>query len=260
MREAPGGKMIKIKSSREIALMREAGKIAAGALKLAGSLSNPGVSTKMIDTRVREYIMKNGANPSFLGYQDFPASACISVNNEVIHGIPSPDVVLAEGDLVKIDIGAYYKGFHGDCAESFYCGGREAMSEQALRLADVTRRCLSEALKKAAVGFRVGDISSAIQITAENAGYSPVRKFIGHGVGASLHEQPEIPNFGRAGKGPRLFPGMTLAIEPMINAGTCDVIILGDKWTVVTKDGALSAHYEHTVLITEDEPEILTCT
>ena len=246
--------MIAIKNGQELACMRQACKITAAARALAGEMVRPGVSTKAIDKAVHDFIVSQGAKPSFLHYNGYPASACISVNSVVIHGIPG-GYVLQEGDIVSIDVGAYYQGFHGDCAATFPCG---TISTQAQKLIDVTRQSFYEGIALATKGHRVSDISHAIQTYVESNGFSVVRTFVGHGVGAQLHEEPEVPNFGAPGRGPRLIPGMTLAIEPMVNAGVADVRILKDKWTVVTVDGALSAHYENTVLITDGEPEILT--
>ena len=248
--------MIAIKNERELALMRQACKITAAARALAGGMVRPGVSTKEIDKAVYDYIVSQGARPSFLNYNGFPASTCISVNNTVIHGIPG-DYLLQEGDIVSVDVGAYYQGFHGDCAATFPCG---AISAKAEKLIHVTKQSFFEGICFAKRGHRVSDISHAIQTYVESNGYSVVRTFVGHGVGAQLHEEPEVPNFGAPGRGPRLIPGMTLAIEPMVNAGTQDVRVLKDGWTTVTADGKLSAHYENTVLITDGEPEILTVT
>ena len=234
--------------------MRQACEITAAARALAGEMVRPGVKTRDIDKAVREYIVSRGAKPSFLGYNGFPASTCISVNNTVIHGIPG-NYVLQEGDIVSVDVGAYYKGFHGDCAATFPCG---TISAEAQKLIDVTKQSFFEGIRFARKGHRVSDISHAVQQHVESNGFSVVRSFVGHGVGAQLHEEPEVPNFGAPGRGPRLLPGMTLAIEPMVNAGTYDVKILKDKWTTVTADGLFSAHYENTVLITDGEPEILT--
>ena len=246
--------MITIKNERELQSMRQACKITAAARALAGEMVRPGVSTKQIDKAVHDYIVAQGAKPSFLGYNGYPASACISVNSTVIHGIPG-GYVLKEGDIVSIDVGACDKGFHGDCAATFACG---AISTEAQKLIDVTRQSFFEGIQKAKKGNRVQDISHAIQTYVESNGFAIVRSFVGHGVGRQLHEEPEVPNFGNPGRGPRLLPGMTLAIEPMVNAGVADVRILKDGWTVVTTDGKLSAHYENTVLITDGEPEILT--
>ena len=248
--------MIAIKNERELAFMRQACKITAAARALAGEMVRPGVSTEQIDKAVHDYIVAQGAKQSFLNYGGFPASACISVNNTVIHGIPG-DYVLQEGDIVSIDVGAYYKGFHGDCAATFPCG---AISAKAEKLIKVTKQSFFVGIRFATRGHRVSDISHAIQTYVESNGYSVVRSFVGHGVGAQLHEDPEVPNFGLPGRGPRLLPGMTLAIEPMVNEGVQDVRILKDGWTTVTADGKLSAHYENTVLITDGEPEILTVT
>ena len=248
--------MITIKNEREIDSMRQACRITAAARALAGQMVKPGVSTKAIDQAVHDYIVSQGAKPSFLGYNGFPASACISVNNCVIHGIPG-GYILKEGDIVSVDVGAFYKGFHGDCAATFACG---AISTEAQRLIDVTKQSFYEGMKFAVKGNRVQDISHAIQTYVESNGFSVVRSFVGHGVGRKLHEEPEVPNFGNPGRGPRLVPGMTIAVEPMVNAGVYDVKILKDGWTTVTADGNLSAHYENTVLITDGEPEILTVT
>ncbi len=246
--------LISLRSDREIEAMRKAGRITARARELAGSMVAPGVTTKQIDKAVREFIKSCGAKPSFLGYAGFPGSACISVNEEVIHGIPGPRV-LREGDIVSIDVGAYFGGFHGDCAATFPCG---QVSDEALRLNEVSRQSFWEGIKFARKGFRVSDISHAVQQYVESNGFSVVREYVGHGVGAKLHEPPNVPNFGPAGHGARLMPGMTLAVEPMVNAGEKDIRVLKDGWTVVTRDGALSAHYENTILITEGEAEVLT--
>ena len=248
--------MIAIKNERELAFMRQACKITAAARALAGEMVRPGVSTEQIDKAVHDFIVRQGAKPSFLHYNGYPASVCISVNDTIIHGIPG-GYVLREGDIVSIDVGAFYKGFHGDCAATFPCG---AISAEAEKLINVTKQSFFEGLRFAKRGHRVSDISHAIQTYVESNGYSVVRSFVGHGVGAQLHEEPEVPNFGAVGRGPRLIPGMTLAIEPMVNEGTYDVRILKDGWTTVTADGKLSAHYENTVLITDGEPEILTVT
>ena len=246
--------MITLKSSHEIDLMRQAGKITAAARALAGEMVKPGVTTQEIDKAVEAFIRQQGAVPSFLGYSGYPASACISVNDEVIHGIPGKRV-LQEGDIVSIDVGAYIGGFHGDCAATFACG---EISEEAQRLIDVTRQSFFEGIKFAKEGYRVQDISAAVQTYVESHGFSVVREFVGHGVGAHLHESPEIPNFGRSGRGARLLRGMTLAIEPMVNLGGAAILQMNDGWTVKTRDGKLSAHYENTILVTDGEPEILT--
>lgn len=246
--------MITLKSPHEIELMRRAGKITAAARALAGEMVRPGVTTQEIDTAVERFIRKQGAVPSFLHFQGYPASACISVNDEVIHGIPGKRV-LREGDIVSVDVGAYIGGFHGDCAATFPCG---EVSGEAQRLIDVTRQSFFEGIRNAREGCRLQDISAAVQAYVEGSGFSVVRDYVGHGVGAQMHEPPEIPNFGHAGRGPRLLRGMTLAIEPMVNAGTPAVRVLSDGWTVKTLDGKWAAHYENTILVTDGEPEILT--
>ena len=248
--------MITIKNEHELRSMRRACRITAEARALAGSMVKPGVSTKEIDKAVRDYIVAQGAKPSFLNYNGFPASVCISVNDCVIHGIPG-GYTLKEGDIVSVDVGAQIEGFHGDCAATYPCG---AISTEAQRLIDVTKESFFVGIKEATKGHRVSDISHAIQTYVESNGFSVVRSFVGHGIGRKLHEDPEVPNFGPAGRGPRLLKGMTLAIEPMVNEGVADVHVLRDGWTVLTKDGKLSAHYENTVLITDGEPEILTVT
>ena len=247
--------LITLKSSRELDCMRKAGRITAAARKLAGELVVPGATTLEIDTAVRKFIESQGGKPSFLGYGGFTGSACISVNDVVIHGIPSKKVVLKEGDIVSVDVGACVDGFHGDCAATFYCG---KVSDEAKRLVEVTEQSFWEAMKMARAGNRVSDISHAVQQYAEGHGCGVVRSFVGHGVGAKLHEAPEVPNYGAAGHGPRLVPGMTLAVEPMITAGHWEVKVLADKWTTVTSDGSLAAHYENSILITDGDPEILT--
>lgn len=246
--------MISVKSPREVQAMRVAGKITAQARALAGSMVVPGVSTKEIDKAVHRFIKSCGAKPSFLGYGGFPASACISVNEQVIHGIPSARV-LQEGDIVSIDVGAFIGGFHGDCAATFPCG---AVSEQAKRLIAVTEQSFWEGIRYARQGQRVSDIGHAVQTYVEGNGFSVVRDFVGHGVGTKLHEPPEVRNYGASGHGARLEAGMTLAVEPMVNMGSWEVTVLVDKWTTVTADGSLAAHYENSILITDGEPEILT--
>jgi len=248
---------IYIKSKSEIELMRQAGRITAGARTIARQAVAAGVSTKKIDKLVHEFIVKSGAKPTFKGYGGFPGSACISVNDEVIHGIPGKRIVRS-GDIVSIDVGATYKGFVGDCAGTFPCG---EISEEAKKLIEVTRQSFFEGIKFARVGYRVSDISAAIQEYVESQGFSIVREYVGHGVGRALHEAPEVPNYRterRTRPDPRLVKGMTLAIEPMVNAGGCAIRVLDDDWTVVTLDGSLSAHYENTIAITDGEPEILT--
>ena len=247
--------MIVIKTAREIKKMQDACTLSANALKLAGRAVEPGVSTMEIDKIVRKYLEEEGATPSFLGYGGFPASVCVSVNDVVIHGIPSKKTVLKAGDIVSIDVGAFYEGFNGDNAYTFACGD---ISKEAQALLDATKESLYMGIKQAVAGNRVGDISAAVQGYAEARSYSVVRDYVGHGVGAKLHEEPAVPNFGRPGRGVRLIPGMTIAIEPMINAGGYDVRVLSDEWTVKTVDHSLSAHFEHTVAITSDGPKIMT--
>ncbi len=246
--------MISVKTERELEIMRRAGRITAAARALAGRMVRPGVRTKEIDTAVHDFIVSQGARPSFLNYAGFPASACISVNDVVIHGIPDRRV-LREGDIVSVDVGAYWGGFHGDCAATFACG---RISPEAERLITVTRQSFYEGIKFARLGNRISDISHAVQAYVEANGFGVVRKFVGHGVGEKMHEAPEVPNFGRSGRGPRLVRGMTIAVEPMVTEGTYEVQILRDKWTTVTADGKLAAHYENTIAITDGEPEILT--
>ena len=247
--------MIIIKNSEQIALMKEAGRITAEALLVARDLVRPGISTKEIDTKMHAFILKCGATPSFLGYGGFPGSACISVNDEVIHGIPSEKKILKEGDIVKIDVGARYRGYNGDSARTFPVG---KVSDEALRLISVTEQSFYEAIKFARAGNRIGDIGHAVEDFVISNGFSVVKEYTGHGVGADLHEEPEVPNYGRAGRGARLYPGMTLAIEPMVNAGVEKVKVRRDGWTVVTADGKLSAHYENSIAITDSDPVILT--
>ncbi|MCC8122427.1 MAG: type I methionyl aminopeptidase [Oscillospiraceae bacterium] len=246
--------MISLKSPREIDLMRKAGAIAGAARALAGKMVAPGVTTGEIDAAVRAFIEGQGATPSFLNYNGFPGSACISVNEQVIHGIPGGRKLLA-GDIVSVDVGACYHGFHGDCAGTYPCG---EISAEARYLIEVTEGSFWAGIANAKPGNRVYDISHAVQQYVEERGCSVVRDFVGHGVGAKLHEPPEVPNFGPAGHGPRLQAGMTIAVEPMVNAGGFQVTVLKDGWTTVTADGSLAAHYENSILITEGEPEILT--
>lgn len=247
--------MIVLKTSRELALMKEACRISAGALKVAGEAVRPGISTWEIDQIAYKYIISQGAEPNFLGLYGFPATACISVNDEVIHGIPSKTRILRSGDIVSIDLGAKIAGYNGDNAATFACGD---VSDEAKRLMNTTKESLYEAIKVAVPGGRIGDIAYAVQSYCESRGYGVVREYTGHGVGKALHEDPSVPNFGTAGRGVRLLPGMTIAIEPMINQGTARIKVLPDGWTVKTTDGKLSAHFEHTVAITKDGPVILT--
>ena len=246
---------ITIKSAREIELMRDSNKRIAEVHKAMEELIKPGITTWELDEFAEKMIRNMGCEPNFKNYNGFPATACISINNEVIHGIPSKQRKLKAGDIVSIDLGAKFEGYHGDNAATFACGD---ISDEAKRLMDTTKESLYEGIAAAVSGGRIGDIGNAVQRYVEARGYSVVRQFVGHGVGTHLHEAPEVPNFGTAGRGIRLLPGMTLAIEPMVNAGLPDVKVMPDGWTVKTKDGSLSAHFEHTVVITSDGPKIMT--
>ena len=246
--------MITLKSAHEIELMRRAGKITAAARALAGEMVKPGVTTHEIDKAVYRFIKSQGAEPSFLNYSGYPASVCVSVNDEIIHGIPGPRV-LKEGDIVSVDVGAFIGGFHGDCAGTYPCG---QVSDEALRLIRVTQQSFFEGIKYAREGYRLSDISAAVQAYVEANGFSVVREYVGHGIGHQMHEAPEVPNYGKPGHGPRLLRGMTIAVEPMVNAGTAAIRQMPDGWTVRTADGKNAAHYENTVLITDGEPELLT--
>ena len=246
--------MITLKSEHEIELMRRAGKITAAARALARDMVKPGVTTQQIDKAVYHFIKSQGATPSFLNYNGYPASVCVSVNDEIIHGIPGKRV-LKEGDIVSVDVGAYIGGFHGDCAGTYPCG---QVSDQALDLIRVTQQSFFEGLKFAREGYRLSDISHAVQEYVESHGYSIVREYVGHGIGRRMHESPEVPNFGNPGHGPRLLRGMTIAVEPMVNAGSAAIRQMSDGWTVKTADGRNAAHYENTILITDGDPELLT--
>ena len=247
--------MIVLRTAKEIEMMRKACQISAEALQLAGEAVRPGITTYEIDQIAYRYIKKQGAEPNFLNYNGFPATACISINDEVIHGIPSKKRVLKEGDIVSIDLGAKVNGYNGDNAATFACG---VISDEAKRLCDTTRESLYLGIEQAVAGNRIGDIAFAIQSYCEERGFSIVREYTGHGVGTHLHEDPSVPNYGTAGRGQRLLPGMTIAIEPMINLGSKAIKCLPDGWTVKTLDGKLSAHFEHTIAITKGEPMILT--
>ena len=246
--------MIKLKSQREISLMRKAGEITAAARAYAGKLVTAGITTREIDKAVHDFIISKGAIPTFLGYSGYPASVCLSVNEELIHGIPGPRV-LREGDIVSVDVGATWHGYVGDCAATFTVG---KVSDENQRLIDVTRQSFFEGIQYAREGYRISDIGHAIQQYVEDNGFSVVREYVGHGVGSVMHEDPEVPNYGRPGRGPRLVRGMTIAVEPMVNMGTAAIRVLDDGWTVVTKDGKPACHYENTILITSGDPEILT--
>ena len=246
--------MITLKSPHEIELMRRAGKITAAARAVARDMVKPGVTTAQINKAVFQFIKEQGAIPSFLHYNGYPASVCVSVNDEIIHGIPGKRV-LQEGDIVSVDVGAFIGGFHGDCAGTYPCG---QVSDEALRLIRVTQQSFFEGMKYAREGYRLSDISAAVQAYVEANGFSIVREYVGHGIGHQMHEPPEVPNYGKPGHGPRLLRGMTIAVEPMVNAGTAAIRQMPDGWTVRTADGKNAAHYENTVLITAGDPELLT--
>ncbi|NMP37803.1 MAG: type I methionyl aminopeptidase [Clostridiales bacterium] len=247
--------MIVLKTERELKLMLEACRISAEALKMAGEALEPGMTTAQLDSLIRKFIKSKGATPTFLNYNGFPGSACISLNDEVIHGIPSHKRVISEGDLVSVDLGACINGYTGDTAATFAVG---QISPEAKRLCDTTRESLYEGIRCAVVGGRLGDIGHAIASYCEQRGYGVVREYTGHGVGRTLHEDPAVPNYGTPGRGVRLLPGMTIAIEPMINQGSAAIKTMSDGWMVKTTDGKLSAHFEHTVAITRDGPLIMT--
>ena len=247
--------MIQLKNSTQISAMIEAGRITGEALLVAREHVREGVSTKELDTLIRRHIEKCGAKPSFLGYCGFPGSACISINDEVIHGIPSEKKILREGDIVKIDVGAFYKGYHGDSARTIPVG---KVSDEAMKLIETTRNSFFCGVEAVKIGNRIGDVGHAIQSCVEKEGFSVVRKYIGHGIGRELHESPDVPNYGTVGRGTRLCAGMVIAIEPMVNVGTEEVFELADGWTVKTKDLSLSAHYENTVALTSDGVIITT--
>jgi len=252
--------VIIVKNASELHKIRKSCELSARALRLAGEkiTSGNGMSTWELNRIIREFIEKHGAKPSFLGYRGFRGSACISVNEELIHGVPSKKKILRDGDIVSVDIGAFLDGWHGDNAATFAVGGLEKLPDDAKRLLEVTKECLFTGIKAARAGNRVGDISNAIQTCCESKGFYVVKDYIGHGIGRDLHEDPDIPNFGKAGKGARLTPGMTLAIEPMINSSTSKVRLLPDNWTVVEGNGNLCAHFEHTIAVTEGQPIIFT--
>ncbi len=247
--------MIKLKSPREISQMRLAGKIAAAARSLAGKMVTPGATTGEIDRAVHDFIVGQGAVPTFLGYGGFPNSICASVNECVIHGIPNFEYRLRAGDILSVDVGATFGGYVGDCAATFAVG---TIDEEAQKLIDVTRQSFYEGIRYAREGYRVSDLSHAIQEYVESNGFSVVREYVGHGVGSEMHEEPEVPNYGKPGHGPRFVKGMVIAVEPMVNAGKAAIRVIDDGWGVVTRDGKPAAHYENTILITDGEPEILT--
>ena len=247
--------MIQLKTEAQIEAMKIAGRITGEALAKAGEAVKPGVTTKHLDDIIREHIEKHNARPSFLGYGGFPASACISINDEVIHGIPSSKRVLCDGDIVKIDAGAYYHGYHGDSANTFACGN---ISDEAKRLIEATKQSFYEGVKNAVTGMRLGDIGFAVESYVKKYGFSVVRDYVGHGVGRELHELPNVPNYDTPNHGLRLMDGLVIAIEPMVCAGRSEVKVLSNEWTVVTVDHSLAAHYEHTVALTPDGPVLLT--
>ena len=247
--------MILIKSESEIELMRESGQITGGALRLAEESVRPGMTTKELDSLIENYIRSHGARPSFKNYNGFPAAACISVNEVVVHGIPSHNKVLKEGDIVSVDVGSYLRGYHSDAARTFAVG---KISDEAQKLIDVTRQSFFEGIKYAVPGMRIGDIGYNVQQYAESFGFGVVREMVGHGVGRALHEAPDVPNYGREGHGIRLVEGMCIAVEPMITQGSFKIKTLPDGWTTVTADGKLAAHYENTLAITHDGPKLLT--
>lgn len=247
--------MILCKSRSELATMRQANLIVAEVLDHLGGLIRPGLSTAELNTAAEEMIFKAGARPAFKGYRGYPASLCTSVNDQIVHGIPDGRR-LQEGDIVGLDLGVYYKGFYGDSAWTFAVG---QVSPEVKRLLEVTRQALDLGIEKARLGNRVSDISSSIQQYVESHGFSVVRELVGHGIGKSLHEEPQVPNYGKPGRGPRLAEGMVLAIEPMVNSGGSEVRVLDDRWTVVTADGGFSAHFEHSVAVTDNGPWILSC-
>jgi len=247
--------MIELKTESEIEKMRVANRIVSRTLDLVGENLKPGITTEELDRLASDFIRSNGAEPAFLGYHNYPKSICVSIDDEVVHGIPSPDRVICEGQLVSVDIGSYIGGFNGDSARSFFIG---TASTETQKLLDTTKKALENGIDRARVGNRLGDISHAVQETAENAGFSVVRDLVGHGIGRQMHEEPQVPNYGKTGTGIELKAGMTIAIEPMVNAGDWRVRTKPDRWTIVTADGSLSAHFEHTIVITENGPVILS--
>lgn len=253
--DSRSSKKIEVKTAEEIFVMRRAGSVVAGALKALEKAICPGMSTKDIDVLAADFLANNNAKPAFLGYRGFPATICVSINSEVVHGIPSSKRKLAEGDIVSLDFGCVVDGFYADAAITVGVG---RISESAARLIAVTRESLHRGISEMQIGKRTGDIGFAVQSYCESAGFSVVRDFVGHGVGRALHEEPAVPNHGSRGSGVRLSAGMVLAVEPMVNIGSPDVEILDDGWTAVTKDGSLSAHFEHTIAMAENGPEILT--
>jgi len=248
--------MIIYKSAEEIAKMREAGRIVAGTIDRVVAAVRPGIATADLDAVAEAYIDEQGAIPSFKGYKGYPASICVSINEEVVHGIPSPKRVLAEGDILSLDFGAIWEGFHADSALTMFVG--DPPSAEAEKLVRVTEEALEAGISQIAPGARLSDVGAAVQQVAEGAGFSVVREYVGHGIGRSLHEDPQIPNYGEPGRGPLIKPGLVVAVEPMVNIGGWETRVLADDWTVVTEDGSLSAHFEHTIAVTEDGREVLT--
>ena len=248
--------MIEIKTERELEFMARAGRVTADLLDDLAGLIRPGMSTMDIDRYVEKIIVESDMTPAFKGYGGFPASACVSVNEEVVHGIPSDSRILEEGDIVSVDLGTIYRGYYSDAARTYPVG---RISEAAQKLIRITEESFFEGLKFCRPEYRLGDVSHAIQTHAENAGFSVIKDYVGHGIGRNLHEEPQIPNYGPPDRGVKLVPGMVLAIEPMIAAGDCEIDVLMDNWTAVTADGSLAAHYENTVVITQEEPRLLTC-
>lgn len=247
--------MIVIRSAEELSILREANRIVARILGELAEIIEPGVSTETLDDKAERMIREAGGKPAFKGYRGYPKAICASINEQVVHGIPAPDIVLKENDIISIDVGITYKGYVGDTAATYPVG---EISDEKQRLIRVTRESLHEGIKQARAGMRLSDISHAVQSHVEKGGFSVVRDFVGHGIGQKMHEEPQIPNFGKPNMGPRLEPGMVLAIEPMVNAGAYDVVVLEDRWTAVTKDGKPSAHFEHSIVVTEGEAEILS--
>lgn len=247
--------MIVIRSAEEIAILRQANQIVARILEELAADIAPGVSTEALDAKAERLIREAGGEPAFKGYRGYPKTICASINEQVVHGIPSLDVILAEGDIISIDVGVIYRGYVGDTAATYPVG---EITPEKQRLVRVTRESLYEGIEQARRGMRLSDISHAVQARVEKDGFSVVRDFVGHGIGQEMHEEPQIPNFGVPNRGPRLVPGMVLAIEPMVNAGAYDVVVLEDRWTAVTKDGRPSAHFEHSIVVTDGEAEILS--
>jgi methionyl aminopeptidase len=248
--------VIVLKSPRELALMRRGGHILADVMDRLRTFVEPGMSTQEIDEDVEKFIVSRGASPAFKGYRGFPATVCISINEEIVHGIPSPHRKVKEGDIVGLDLGCIVEGYYADCAFTLPLGD---IPPRVLELLDVTRQSLELAIAECWPGRRVSDVSHAVQRHVEGHGFAVVRAFVGHGIGRQLHEDPQVPNFGDPGRGPQLKPGMVLAVEPMVTMGTHEVRILDDHWTAVTADGSLAAHFEHTIAVTDDGPEVLTC-